>query len=93
MSQLEPIAARVARLFETRLNIAVPDPDTDLFREGVLDSLSFVNLLLHLEREFGLAISLDDLELDRFRTIRSIAQYLEGRCAGDAQLGARGGQA
>jgi len=92
MSLPDPIAARVARLFEERLGIALPDQDTDLFQEGVLDSLSFVNLLFHLEREFGLVIPLEDLELDRFRSVRAIALFVAAR-SGGGQLGARGGQA
>ena len=53
--------------------------DTDLFETGVLDSLKFVELLVQLEQQFGTRVSLDDLELDNFRSIGQIAHFIVGR--------------
>jgi len=94
MSQPDPVAERVTSLIKDGLGIAVPDRDTDLFADGVLDSLSFVNLLLLLEREFEVSIPLEELELDSFRTVGTIARLLEARAAAAAdRRGARGGPA
>lgn len=67
---------RITRIFEHRLGIAVPAADADLFMAGSLDSLSFINLLLHLESEFGISIPLEKLDLERFSTVHSIATYV-----------------
>jgi len=72
---------RIARLFSDILTIDIPSTDTDLFDTGVLDSLAFVELLLHLEREFGVTTSVDDLEINNFRSIDRIADYVMARTA------------
>lgn len=70
-------------LFRTTLNTAVPAMDTDLLASGILDSLALVELLLELERSFGITTSVDDLEPDNFRTIASIAHFISVRLDGE----------
>lgn len=73
---LQDAEARVTRLFTEKLNVQVPQVDTDLIQSGILDSLTFVGLLHELELEFHVRFSLDDLELERFQSIRQIAQTM-----------------
>jgi methoxymalonate biosynthesis acyl carrier protein len=80
---------RIARLFSDILSIDIPSTDTDLFDTGVLDSLAFVELLLHLEREFGVTTSVDDLAIDNFRSIVRIANYVMARTAAPSDTFAR----
>jgi len=68
-------------LFASKLNIQVPTPDTDLLGTGMLDSLALVDLLMHLEQEFNIQISLDSLEIDTFRSIESIAEFIANQQA------------
>ncbi len=70
---------RLIGLFRENLNVTVPAPDTDLIHGGLLDSLTLVDLLLLLEREFGVSVQLDQFEIDQFRTVRSIAAFLGAR--------------
>ena len=70
---------RIARVFSAALSVEVPSADTDLFESGILDSLAFVELLLQLEREFGVTTSVDDLELENFKTIARIAEFVRAR--------------
>jgi acyl carrier protein len=67
---------RVRLLIEDVLNIEVPDEDTDLIHSGVLDSLALVSLIVGIEQEFQLELPLEDLDLDQFRSVGSIAQLL-----------------
>jgi D-alanine--poly(phosphoribitol) ligase subunit 2 len=73
---------RVQRLFVETLNISAPTPDADLIDTGVLDSLALVELLFALEREFGVTIPLEELDIDTFRTVESIARLVDGMRAG-----------
>lgn len=70
---------RVAGLFEQHLNVSVPTPETDLFEIGALDSLAFVDLLLRLEQAFGVRATTDDLDIDNFRSIARIAEFVSRR--------------
>jgi acyl carrier protein len=73
------IQARLARLFAERLHIEVPSPETDLLETAVIDSLQFVELLAALEEEFGVRVPLEELELDNFRTLARIGDFVAGR--------------
>ena len=79
MSNLKPLRERIAGVFSGALHVDVPSFQTDLFDTGVLDSLAFIELLVQLEREFGVTTSVDDLESDNFRSIDSIAAFIESR--------------
>ena len=76
MDERASIEQRLCRIFERQMHLSVPSTDTDLFDTGGLDSLSFVELLLFLERDFGVHVSLDVLQLDHFRSIASIARFI-----------------
>lgn len=67
---------RMRRLFEHKLGLPVPAPDTDLLKGGVMDSLAFVNMLLQIEKEFGLKFTLENIDLEKFRSLTSIAGHL-----------------
>ncbi len=72
----ENIVGRLGRIFEESLSMSAPAPDVDIIEAGLLDSLALVTLLFEIEREFGLEIPLESLEIDDFRSIAGIAQLL-----------------
>ena len=76
MSSDMQLLDRVMHLFEHKLGLAVPSPDADLFESGTMDSLAFVNMLLQLEKEFGVRVTLENIDLERFRSATKIADYL-----------------
>ncbi len=84
----ESVHAGVARLFRDRLNLEVESADLDLFDSGLLDSMSFVELLVQLEKEFGIAVSVDDVDIDKFRSIDAIAAFVHGSLMHGAVTGA-----
>jgi acyl carrier protein len=79
MRDSDGLQARIAALLLDRLHLDVPSDETDLIDTGALDSMLFVELLAQLESEFGVAIGLDDIEVNAFRSIRSIAEFVRGR--------------
>ena len=71
------IQGQLIRLFRDKLELDIPSAETDLMATGVMDSLTFVDLVFHLENEFGITISNDKLELEHFRSIVSIVAFIE----------------
>jgi acyl carrier protein len=71
------VVERVRGLFLNVLTVDPPEPGTDLIESGLLDSLTLVELIVALEQEFELAIPLDALEIDDFRSIESITAFVE----------------
>jgi acyl carrier protein len=72
----DEVGCRVAAILSRRLQIDPASEESDLFAGAGLDSLGLVELLLGLEEEFGIDISAEDLELDRFRSISAIASFV-----------------
>lgn len=89
MTDANAVQEQIASLFLARLKLEVPSVDSDLFETGALDSLAFVELLLYLEQEFGIRVSIEELEMDYFRSIARIADFIVARNGGS---GAPGGQ-
>ena len=48
-------------------------PDEDIFALGFVNSLLAMQLVAFVEKEFGVAVGDEDLDLDNFRTINAIA--------------------
>ena len=72
------IQAELITLF-AKMGLEVPSSEADLVASGLLDSLAMVDLLVHLEQRYDTRISLEDLDLDNFRSIGRISQYLSNR--------------
>ena len=70
------VIRQLHELLRRRLAIDVPEAHTDLFGPGLLDSLGLVMLISALEEQFDCELPLDDLDLDHFRSLERIAEYL-----------------
>jgi methoxymalonate biosynthesis acyl carrier protein len=73
------LANEIAVLIKEKLLVEVGSPEEDLLVAGVLDSLTLIQLLVHLEERFKITIPLEDLEIENIRSIRSIVQLVEDR--------------
>ena len=71
-----------------RLCIHVDSPETDLLETGTLDSVAQVNLILYIEERFRLHLPVENLEIDSFRSVASIAELIASHSR--AQLDAAG---
>jgi acyl carrier protein len=69
---------QITKLFSEKLNLEIPSIDMDLVEEGILDSLAFVDLIIYLEEEFGMKVFNDSIDIDNFRSISKIAQFVGG---------------
>jgi acyl carrier protein len=72
---------KIDGIFRDHLTIDVPSAETDLIAAGLLDSLSLVELLLRIEQDLGIPISVEQVDLGDFRSVRSIASLLDRHLA------------
>lgn len=70
------LIARISSLIGDALNVEVGAPDVDLIDTGLLDSLALVTLITEIEREFAYELPLDDFDVERFRSVERIADFL-----------------
>ncbi len=76
MADYTTLHQQITTFFVEKLNLDVPTIDTDLMMTGILDSLAFVEVLVYLETEFERKISIDDIEIDNFRSVAKIAEFV-----------------
>ena len=69
----------VLQIYREALDIEVGGLDVDVFESGLLDSLGLVMLVAEIEERFGLRIPFETLEIDEFRTVRSLARIVEAQ--------------
>ena len=55
--------------------------DDDLLLSGLLDSMSVMRLVMHLETAFGVKIPPQDVVIENFTSVDTIAAYLEEKKA------------
>ncbi|MEU8957508.1 phosphopantetheine-binding protein [Streptomyces sp. NPDC048518] len=57
------------------------DDDEDLFASGLVNSLFAVQLVMWVERTYGLAVAGEDLAFTNFRSITAISEFVERKKA------------
>jgi acyl carrier protein len=82
---------QISALFSEKLNVEVPSPDTNLIDTGLVDSLTFVEFLAHLEADFAIQVDLADLEIEHFQTITRIARFVISKGRPEAATSGRDG--
>lgn len=81
LAEAARLEALVREVFSREMNVDVPSTETDLFETGLLDSLTFVDLLVRLEEEFSLKLRLDEIDLESFRSIERVVEMLQEKVA------------
>lgn len=67
------LTQRVMELIADALQIDVPAPDTDLVDAGLIDSLALITLIMEIQREFEIEVSMDEFDLSQFRSAEQMA--------------------
>jgi acyl carrier protein len=85
MSEVQATPFRIKRLIVNSLNLdgiqpETIDDDAPLFGEGLgLDSVDALELVVALEKEFGIKIKSQELGREVFSSVASLSQFIEGR--------------
>jgi methoxymalonate biosynthesis acyl carrier protein len=72
---MEQITESVRGFLAKQLQAEV-GPDDPIFSSGLANSLFAMQLVLFVEREFGIAVRNEDLELSNFETAGAIARLV-----------------
>ncbi|MFC7817156.1 acyl carrier protein [Streptomyces sp. NPDC057367] len=70
------IEAELLAFLESRVKVSL-DADADLFASGAVTSLFSLELVVHVETVYGVAVGGDELKMDNFRTVRSMTALIE----------------
>jgi methoxymalonate biosynthesis acyl carrier protein len=64
----DTVGIEIGEFLSERLNTAV-DTEQDLFASGLISSMFAMELVVHLEQSYGIAVVGRDLKLDNFRSV------------------------
>jgi acyl carrier protein len=85
MAEVQTTSSRIKQLIVTSLNLDGVKPemiedDAPLFGEGLgLDSVDALELVVALEKEFGIKIKSQELGREVFSSVASLSEFIEGR--------------
>jgi methoxymalonate biosynthesis acyl carrier protein len=71
----ESIKENLLAFLEQRTKRAVAS-DTDLFASGLVSSMFALQLVVHVENEFGVTVEGPHLRLDNFRTVDAMTELV-----------------
>ena len=55
------------------------EPDENLFTSGAVNSLFAMQLVLYVEKEFGIQVANEDLDFDNFKSLNAIVGFIESK--------------
>ena len=55
------------------------DGDLDLFASGMVSSLYAMQLVLFIEKEYGIQVANEDLDYENFNSVNAITGFIEHR--------------
>ena len=85
MSEVLTVPNRIKRLIVESLHLegiqpAMIEDEAPLFGEGLgLDSVDALELVVALEKEFGIKIKSQEMGREVFASVSSLSQFIEGR--------------
>jgi acyl carrier protein len=88
MTDERTLQHEITSLLFHNLNVEVSSVHDDLLGSGLLDSLKIVELLVELETRYAVTIPLEDLEIQMFRSVASVARVIATLCASTALVDA-----
>jgi len=68
----DAVEAGIREILRETASVEVPSADFDLLESGVLDSLTFVDLVFQIEQRFGVTLDIETLDLESLRTVASL---------------------
>lgn len=83
----EAIVNRLKKIIADKLDVNIAYNDIDetisLFEDGLgLDSIAIVDLIVSIEKDFALSIDDQELNVELFKSLRTLAQFIQGKLDG-----------
>lgn len=72
----DAIADEIREFIISNVNQEEVNDDLDIFSSGLLSSLFAIELMTFVEKKFQIKVTMDDLDMSNFSTIRNITEYV-----------------
>jgi len=78
---MDPVQDKIKQFLSRYFKNHDLQPEEDIFALGFVNSLLAMQLVAFVEKEFGIAVADEDLDLDNFRSIQAIAGLVARKTA------------
>ena len=79
---MEEKKARIRSFFSHFFNTESLRDDDDIFQRGLVNSLFAIQLVSFIEKEFGIVVEDDDLDIENFNSVDALIRFAERKTAG-----------
>jgi len=77
----ESIKGSIRNFISKSVNISNVDENEDLFDSGIVNSLFSIQLVTFVEKTFGINVTVDDLDIDNFKSVNSLNRFVQIKLA------------
>lgn len=67
------------------INVATIEDNEDLFDSGIVNSLFSIQLVTFVEKSFGINVTVDDLDIENFKSVNAVHTFVEHKRLGHDQ--------
>ncbi|GGA37464.1 hypothetical protein GCM10007416_07970 [Kroppenstedtia guangzhouensis] len=53
--------------------------DTEIFEEGLVNSLFAIQLMTFLEKEFAIKVTMEDLDMENYKSVNAIGKFIRNK--------------
>jgi len=71
---IDKLRSGLMEIFVERFDTRLASEFVDLLEGRLVDSVKLVDLVLEIEQRFGVELSFEELEIEDFRTVASLAE-------------------
>ena len=64
------------------VNLQELNDDFDIFEAGLVNSLFAIELMTFLEKAFSIKVTMDDLDMENFKTVNSTGRFVQRKKEG-----------
>lgn len=75
----EEIMSQVREFLGQFIDITGIDDDHNLFASGMVNSMFAMQLVLFVEKEFGIQVANEDLDFENFKSLNAIVGFIENK--------------
>ena len=73
---IDEVTLKTSDFVGQHVNTAEIDGDVDIFATGMVNSLFAMQLVLYVEKEFGAVVENEDLDLENFKSINALCNFV-----------------
>lgn len=63
-------------------DLSILADDAPLIEGGIIDSMGLIELVLFIEKKFGVEVAEEEMDIDNFRTLNSLTAYIQSKIEG-----------